>query len=272
MLRGLTNENWEGAYITYVAPPERSLTVDRHHLTILALVAGVTLASAPGASAQSWGRPRPPRSGACFYEHINFEGRYFCYAAGSSNDSVPRGLNNEISSIQIFGDAQVVVYKDGDFRGTSRHFESSVRDLRDAGLNDRVSSFRVDERRFGRGDGGFDGGFGRGRNGGGGGGGWGRPQVPTSGACFYQDANFGGDYFCARPGSRAEVPRGRNDTISSIRIFGNAEVIVFKDVNYQGSSRTFDRDVRDLRRAGFNDRISSFSIEGGRGRYDRDRR
>jgi hypothetical protein len=42
-------------------------------------------------------------------------------------------------------------------------------------------------------------------------------------------------------------------------------VTVFRDINYQGSSRRFDRDVRDLRRSGWNDRISSYSIERRRG-------
>jgi len=222
------------------------------HLTRFSIAAGVVLAFAATASAQTWGRPRVPQSGACFYEHINFEGRYFCYRSGTSNDNVPRGLNNEISSIRIFGDAQVVVYRDGDFRGSSRHFESSVSDLRREGLNDRISSLRVDERRYGRGDGG------RGR---GGGPWWGRPPTPRAGACFYRDINFGGDYFCGSLGSRAEVPRGTNDEISSVRVFGDAEVTVFRDVNYQGNSRRIDRDVRDLRRSGWNDRISSYSID-----------
>lgn len=247
--------------------------MSRSQLAIISFVSIFVLTGASSASAQSWGRPRPPQSGACFYEHIDFGGRYFCYRAGTYNDSVPRGMNNEISSIQVFGDAQVVVYKDGDFRGTSRHFESSVRDLRREGLNDRISSFRVDERRFGRGGrggfenggrGGFEGGGG-GRNGGGF---WGRPPVPSAGACFYRDSDFRGDYFCARRGSSAEVPAGANDQISSIRLFGDAEVVVFRDINYQGSRRVFDRDVRNLRGSGWNDRISSFTIEG-RGGYNR---
>lgn len=219
----------------------------RRPLTTLSIAAALVFAAAAIASAQTWGRPRPPQSGACFYEHIDFDGRYFCYAAGTSNDSVPRGLNNEISSIRIFGAAQVVVYKDGNFRGTSRHFESSVSDLRREGLNDRVSSLRVDDRGYGRG--------------GRGGGPWGRPPVPRAGACFYRDINFGGDYFCTGSGSRAEVPRGTNDQISSIRVFGGAEVTVYRDINYQGSSRRFDGDVRDLRRSGWNDRISSYSVD-----------
>jgi hypothetical protein len=224
--------------------------VIRPHITICSIAAGLVLAVAASASAQSWGRPRPPQSGACFYEHINFEGRYFCIHAGTSDDNIPHGLNNEISSIRIFGDARVVVYKDGNFHGSSRHFESSVSDLRREGLNDRISSVRVDGRYYGRGGGG-----------GGGGGGWGRPPVPRAGACFYRDINYGGDYFCASLGARAEVPRGTNDEISSIRLFGDADVRVFKDINYQGSSRRFDHDVRDLRSSGWNDRISSYSIE-----------
>ena len=233
--------------------------MSRQSLTIVSIATVLTFAAAVNASAQEWGRPRVPQSGACFYEHIDFGGRYFCYRSGTSNDDVPRGLNNEISSIRIFGDAQVVVYRDGDFRGASRHFESSVSDLRRVGLNDRISSLRVDERRYGRG-GGPDG---RGRNGGP----WGRPPVPRSGACFYRDINFGGEYFCASQGSRAEVPRGTNDEISSVRIFGDAAVTVFRDENYRGSSRRFNGDVQDLRRSGWNDRISSYAIERRRDDY-----
>ena len=230
----------------------------RQSFTIASIAAGIVLAAAVGASAQQWGRPRVPQSGACFYEHIDFGGRYFCYRSGTSNDDVPRGLNNEISSIRIFGDAQVVVYRDGDFRGASRRFESSVGDLRREVLNDRISSLRVDERRYGDG-----GGRGRGRSGGP----WGRPSVPRAGACFYRDIDFGGEYFCAPLGSHADVPRGTNDEISSVRIFGDAVITVFRDGNNRGSSRRFNNDVPDLRRSGWNDRISSYSIERRRGGF-----
>lgn len=221
--------------------------MSRLPFTTLSIAASIVLAVAASTSAQTWGRPRVPQSGACFYEHINFEGRYFCYRSGTSNGNVPRGLNDEISSIRIFGPAEVVVYKDSNFRGASRNFNSSVSDLRSAGLNDRVSSLRVDDRRGG----------GRGA----GGPAWGRPPIPRAGACFYRDINFGGDYFCASLGARAEVPPGTNDEISSVRVFGNAELTVFRDINYQGTSRRFDRDVSDLRRSGWNDRISSYSID-----------
>ena len=47
--------------------------------TLGILVGGVILFTAASASAQVWGRPAVPRSGACFYEHIDFGGRYLLY-------------------------------------------------------------------------------------------------------------------------------------------------------------------------------------------------
>lgn len=106
---------------------------------------------------------------------------------------------------------------------------------------------------------------------------WGRPTAPRSGACFYRDADFEGDYFCAGVGEEIPVlPRGMNDEISSIRIFGDAEVRVFQDVRFTGRSDTFDRNIRNLGREGWNDRLSSVRVRSGRdGGYgserDRDR-
>jgi hypothetical protein len=62
---------------------------------------------------------------------------------------VPPGTNDRISSIRIFGDAEVTVYGDANFEGRSRTFGSSVADLRQSGLNDRISSFRTDHRGVG---------------------------------------------------------------------------------------------------------------------------
>ena len=80
---------------------------------------------------------------------MNFSGQYFCAATGRSTALVPEGTNDRISSVRIFGDAEVTVYGDANFEGRSRTFGSSVSDLREAGLNDRVSSFRTDRRGVG---------------------------------------------------------------------------------------------------------------------------
>jgi hypothetical protein len=221
---------------------------------------GLVPITALSAFAQRWGRPPEPSSGACFYEDIHYRGEYFCTRAGSDLARVPYGANNQISSIRLFGDARVVVYGEVSFRGASRRFDEDMGDLRRAGFNDRISSIRVE-----RGSGAnWSGSDWDGR--------WGRPQVPASGACFYQNPHFGGDYFCAPLGaSAAQVPRGTNDKISSIRVYGDAEVTVFQDSHFEGRSSRLDRNLGDLRREGWNDLISSFRIHS-RGRAgDRDR-
>ncbi|HTU99064.1 MAG TPA: peptidase inhibitor family I36 protein [Luteitalea sp.] len=135
------------------------------HSVVVALVLGGS-----SASAQIWGRPAEPRGGGvCFYEHIDFGGRYFCARVGEQFDRVPRGTNDEISSMQVFGNAEVTVFRADDMRGDSRRFSSSVRDLRRAGFNDRISSFVVQRRGYGNG----------GNWGDGGSGGWDRPGRPN---------------------------------------------------------------------------------------------
>lgn len=99
---------------------------------------------------------------------------------------------------------------------------------------------------------------------------FGRGQTPAAGACFYENPDFQGDYFCVRAGDVVEsLPRDMNDRISSIRTFGRVEVSVFQDSQFSGRGARFE-DVNDLRRQGWNDRISSIRVEslGGFGRRD----
>jgi len=94
---------------------------------------------------------------------------------------------------------------------------------------------------------------------------WGRPTAPRSGACFYRDPNFRGSYFCANSGENiAFMSRGMNDQISSIRTFGVTEVTIFQDPRYAGRWTRLGGDVRDLRREGWNDRLSSVRVSTGR--------
>jgi hypothetical protein len=185
--------------------------------------------------------------GACFYEDIDYGGNYFCAATNSSNPAVTYRMNNRISSIRLFGNTEVTIYIDRDFTGRSRTFASDVSDLRRGGWNDRVSSYRV--RSTGRGSGDWSGR-------------WGRAGTPPIGVCFYEHINFEGDYFCARVGERVEmVPEGTNDRISSMRVFGGAELTVFRDSFFRGTTLHFETSARDLRVSGWNDRISSFRVE-----------
>jgi hypothetical protein len=77
---------------------------------------------------------------------------------------------------------------------------------------------------------------------------WGRPPVPSSGACFYKETDFRGDYFCVRNGqSYSNLPPGFNDRIYSLRVFGRTPVSVYVDNNYRGAQATTRRNIRDLR-------------------------
>ena len=112
-----------------------------------------TILAAGTATAQPrWGRPTAPRSGACFYRDANFEGDYFCAGAGEGIPVMPRGMNDQISSVRIYGDVEVRLYQDGEFRGRSQSVTRSVRNLKDEGWNDRLSSAQVEGRRGGNGN------------------------------------------------------------------------------------------------------------------------
>ena len=96
--------------------------------------------------------------------------------------------------------------------------------------------------------------------------GWGRPTVPRTGACFYRDADFRGEYFCASVGQEfSSVPDGMNDEISSIRTFGGAVVTIFKDKRFGGRTARFEGNVRNLENEGWNDRLSSLRVVNGYG-------
>src|SRR3954466_7077225 len=95
---------------------------------------------------------------------------------------------------------------------------------------------------------------------------WGHGELPSEGVCFYKDPDFRGDYFCAGPGEDfGSVPSGMNDRISSIRIVGQAEVTVFKDIRFENRSSRFDYNVPNLKNEGWDDLISSFRVRASSG-------
>jgi len=106
---------------------------------------------------------------------------------------------------------------------------------------------------------------------------WGRGPVPDAGACFYQQPNYQGRYFCAREGEdMSAIPNGLNDRIRSIRVFGGGHVIVYSDDRYGGSERWIDYNVPDLRSDGWENRISSMRLswerrDANQGRYSDER-
>lgn len=218
------------------------------------LAACALLVGSADAAAQIQGRPAPPRNGVCFYDDIDYGGDYFCASINETNGLIQ--MNDRISSIRVFGNAEVTVYQDRNFSGRSETITGNVSDLRSGGWNDIITAFRVQTQQSRQGAWPGQQGAPTWANR------WGRPATPANGACFYENANFQGQYFCSRQGESVEmVPEGTNDRISSIRLFGNAAIAVYRDRDFRGTSQVLDVSEPDLRESGWNDTISSYQIE-----------
>jgi Beta/Gamma crystallin len=117
----------------------------------LTAVLFLCFAALPSLAQHQWGRPHPPKVGACFYKDAEYRGDYFCLKLGERWPSMPHGFNDKISSIRIFRDARVRVFQDSDFRGRSLRLDHDVDNLKEIRLpdnpskswNDRISSIAV---------------------------------------------------------------------------------------------------------------------------------
>lgn len=90
---------------------------------------------------------------------------------------------------------------------------------------------------------------------------WGSEVMPRAGACFFQDVNFRGQYFCVEANEDLrDLPHDLRDRVSSVRVIGRVGAVVFKDDKFKGRSGHFWTDVRDLRKQGWNDQISSIRV------------
>ncbi len=98
---------------------------------------------------------------------------------------------------------------------------------------------------------------------------WGSDVMPRSGVCLYEDPDFKGAYFCLEPGEkRRALPKKMRDEVSSIRVIGNVSLAVFKDERFRGASGHFLTDVSNLKRQGWNDKISSVRVASTRRAWD----
>ncbi|MDM8568154.1 peptidase inhibitor family I36 protein [Thiotrichales bacterium HSG1] len=82
---------------------------------------------------------------ACFYEHTNFGGKEQCYEieTGQNGRWVPwvgDNMNDEISSIKMGPNIEVVIYEHSNFGGNSKTFNSSGYV---SGFNDEASSLKI---------------------------------------------------------------------------------------------------------------------------------
>jgi len=212
-------------------------------------------------------RDRDRRSGACFYKDADFRGERFCMEAGDRMARMPQGFNDQISSVRVFGRTDITVFENTDFGGRILRLHDDVANLKSYEVspghtwNDRISSIEVsadrdrdsDRDRDRDRDGDHD----RHNDG----------QGRRGGACFYKDADFHGEKFCVERGERVpRLPEGFNDTISSIRIFGDTEITIYQDRDFGGVSLDLRNDVTNLRDYqispghSWNDRVSSIKV------------
>ncbi|MEP7306080.1 MAG: beta/gamma crystallin-related protein [Acidobacteriota bacterium] len=152
-----------------------------------------------------------------------------------------------------FGGAGISVSDDVNFQGATETFRDDVPDLRAFRFNDRISSLVV---------------------------------APGESWEVCDDVNYGGRCIVVSGSERDLRARGLNDVITSMRRLQGREVrrdrddrdrddrddrdnrgvggiTVSDDVNFEGTTATFRRDIPDLRDVFLNDRISSLQVAPG---------
>jgi hypothetical protein len=78
----------------------------------------------------------------CFYRSANYSGSSFCVEPGDSDEYLSGKWNDSISSVEVFGDARLVVCTDEELEGICANIKSSRKSL-PAALNDDISSYAV---------------------------------------------------------------------------------------------------------------------------------
>jgi hypothetical protein len=78
----------------------------------------------------------------CFYKLKNFKGSSLCVEPGDSDDSLSGSWDDNISSIEVMGGAEVLVCRDEDLEGACANITSSKKSL-PASLDNRISSYEV---------------------------------------------------------------------------------------------------------------------------------
>ena len=111
--------------------------------SIVTLASGAVFLSASAVTAQRLDIDTEPRNGVCFYEDVNYGGDYFCMRTGERLNTMPRGMNDRISSIRTFGRAEAQVYRNNSLGGRSARFGDDAPDLRQDEWNDQISSVQV---------------------------------------------------------------------------------------------------------------------------------
>ena len=208
----------------------------------------------------------------CIYKHDNFHGHEQCYRPG---EEVSDLKHIDINSVRVYGHARVMLFEDRDFRGRMMEFSSDMTDLSHVSVSggktwhDHVGSLRVvpeyaffDRDRF------YD-----------------REHYPygdtyiyrskpsfepmNDGICVYEKAAFEGRSQCWSTNTDISDLSFADwkDKISSVRVFGHARLVGYKDTDFHGDRIVIDHDVADLgtlpmaRAGNWNDEIRSMAVQ-----------
>ena len=178
--------------------------------------------------------PAPPAFGdqACFYTGSNYSGAERCFGEGTYN-VLPPQINDRISSLRLYGDAQAELCANTALGGACRSFDVDTPNLPPM-INDRASSASVFVP---------------------------APPAPpeTAEACFYTGSNFSGAERCYPVGVRNALPPAINDQISSVRLFGGASARLCANTNLNGVCRVVSSNSPNLPPQ-IDDRASSLEV------------
>lgn len=187
----------------------------------------------------------------CIYKHDNFHGHEQCYRPG---EQVSDLKHIDINSIRVMGNARVMLFEDKDFRGRMMAFNNDMPDLSRVPMStsktwhDQVGSMRVvseyafrDRDRF-----------------------YEREHYPSAdtyiyrskptfevldeGVCVYERPSFQGRSQCWSANTDISDLSFADwkDKISSVRVFGHARLVGYKDADFHGDRLIIDHDVSDL--------------------------
>ena len=87
----------------------------------------------------------------------------------------------------------------------------------------------------------------------------GSSTTPGGPVCFFADANYGGDSFCASADS-SWVGSTWNDRVSSVKVQAGYEADLYQDINYGGGVVKLTSDTPNLATLNFNDAMSSYHV------------
>ena len=109
--------------------------------TLSLVLAACGTTADPTAELSTQAAELPGGATACFYEHIDYQGRSLCTDA--ANAWIGSSWNDLFSSVKVTEGAAVEIFEHRDFGGRSLAFSADVANLVPKGFNDTLSSFKI---------------------------------------------------------------------------------------------------------------------------------